>query len=89
MYVTQASWKSEIFQSVVGFLPDWAQGTALGAFVLAVVTLWALKMKRRLAYHRAVRTGRPIPESARYAQGRGADHLGSYAPPPRRDDTTA
>ncbi|MGW6015873.1 hypothetical protein [Streptomyces sp. NPDC055210] len=89
MYVTEASWKSEVFQSVVGFLPDWAQGTALGVFVLAVVTPWALKMKRKFVYHRAVRAGRPIPESARFAQGRGADHLGSYAPPPRRDDPAA
>ncbi|MFJ2258695.1 hypothetical protein ACIOKD_10125 [Streptomyces sp. NPDC087844] len=89
MYVTQASWKSEIFQSVVGFLPDWAQGTALGVFVLAVLAAWAVKLKRKLAYHRAVRTGQPIPEAARGAQGRGADHLGSYAPRPRQDDTTA
>ncbi|MCW8099898.1 hypothetical protein [Streptomyces tauricus] len=89
MYVTQASWKSEIFQSVVGFLPDWAQGTALGVFVLAVLTVWAIKLKRKLAYHRAVRAGRPIPESARFAQGRGADHLGSYAPQARRDDSAA
>ncbi|MFE7070960.1 hypothetical protein ACFU96_12855 [Streptomyces sp. NPDC057620] len=89
MYVTQASWKSEIFQSVVGFLPDWAQGTALGLFLLAVLTPWALRTWRKFVYHRALRTGRPIPESARYAQGRGSDHLGSYAPLPRRDDPAA
>jgi len=84
-----ASWKSEIFEASIGFLPDWAQGGALGLLVLAVLATWAVKLKRKFAYHRAVRTGQPIPEAARYAQGRGADYLGSYAPQPRQDDTTA
>ncbi|MEU9188298.1 hypothetical protein AB0D14_27930 [Streptomyces sp. NPDC048484] len=89
MYVTQAGWKSEIFQVTVGFLPDWAKGTALGLVALGFLTLWTVKLKRKLAYHRAVRSGQPIPAAARYAQGRGTDYLGSYAPQPRPDDTSA
>lgn len=74
-----ASWKSEIFESVLGFLPDWAQLTALALIVLAVVTSWVLKIKRRTAHRRAARSGRPVHPAA---QGSGADHLGPYAPRP-------
>ncbi|MDQ1039971.1 aminopeptidase-like protein [Streptomyces sp. V3I8] len=88
MYVTQASWKSEIFQVTVGFLPDRAQIGALGLVVLAVLASWVVKLRRRLAYRRAVRPGQPV-HAARYGQGRGADHLGAYAPQPGPDDTRA
>ncbi|WAU80876.1 hypothetical protein O1Q96_14535 [Streptomyces sp. Qhu-G9] len=88
MHVTQASWKSEIFQAVFGFLPDWAKSAGLGLVVLAVLAYWALKVKRRLAYRRAVRSAQPVHAAARYEQGRGADYLGAYAPRARQDDTT-
>ncbi|MFS8203560.1 hypothetical protein ACLVWQ_33405 [Streptomyces sp. CWNU-52B] len=32
--------------------------------------------------------GRPFRAAAPYGEGRGAGHLGGYAPQPRRDDTT-
>ncbi|MFI1420672.1 hypothetical protein ACH4VX_22340 [Streptomyces sp. NPDC020731] len=75
-----ASVKSQIFESVLGFLPDWVQITVLALIVLAVVASWVVKIKRRIAYRRAVRDGRPIHAAARYGQGGGADHLGAYAP---------
>ncbi|MEU2749099.1 hypothetical protein ABZ613_23035 [Streptomyces collinus] len=76
----QASVKSQIFESLLGFLPDWVQITVLALIVLAVVASWAVKIKRKIAYRRAVRSGQPVHAAARYGQGRGADYLGEYAP---------
>jgi hypothetical protein len=75
-----ASVKTQIFESVLGFLPDWVQITVLALIVLAVVASWAVKLRRKIAHRRAVRTGQPIHAAARYGQGSGADHLGAYAP---------
>ncbi|MEU0898571.1 hypothetical protein [Streptomyces massasporeus] len=76
----QASVKSQIFESLLGFLPDWVQITVLALIVLAVVASWVVKIKRKIAYRRAVRNGQPAHAAARYGQGRGADYLGQYAP---------
>ncbi|MER7899570.1 hypothetical protein ABTX62_26490 [Streptomyces sp. NPDC096046] len=76
----QASVKSQIFESLLGFLPDWVQITVLALIVLAVVASWVVKIKRKIAYRRAVRDGQPVHAAARYGQGRGADYLGQYAP---------
>ncbi|MFD8234914.1 hypothetical protein ACFV20_23935 [Streptomyces sp. NPDC059696] len=76
----QASVKSQIFESLLGFLPDWVQITVLALIVLAVVASWVVKIKRKIAYRRAVRNGQPVHAAARYGQGRGADYLGQYAP---------
>ncbi|MFJ6557491.1 hypothetical protein ACIQNT_35510 [Streptomyces luteogriseus] len=76
----QASVKSQIFASLLGFLPDWVQITVLALIVLAVVAAWVVKIKRKIAYRRAVRTGQPVHAAAQYGQGRGADYLGQYAP---------
>ncbi|MFC7845439.1 hypothetical protein [Streptomyces sp. NPDC057382] len=78
----QASAKSEIFEVVLRFLPEWVQITVLALIVLAVVASWAVKIKRKIAHRRAVRNGQPVHAAAQYGQGRGADHLGSYAPQP-------
>ncbi|PTH85362.1 hypothetical protein C9J60_28675 [Streptomyces sp. A244] len=78
--LSQASVKSQIFESLLGFLPDWVQITVLALIVLAVVASWVVKIKRKIAHRRAVRTGQPVHAAARYGQGRGADHLGEYAP---------
>ncbi|MFD7690281.1 hypothetical protein [Streptomyces sp. NPDC059781] len=75
-----ASVKSQIFESVLGFLPDWVQITVLALIVLAVVASWIVKIKRKIAYRRAVRNGQPVHAAAQYGQGSGADHLGQYAP---------
>ncbi|WP_151482610.1 hypothetical protein [Streptomyces albicerus] len=88
MHVTLASWKSEIFEAVLWFLPDWVQMAVLGLVVLAVLAAWAVKLKRKLAYRRALRSGQPVHAAAQHGQGRGADYLGSYAPQSRRDDAT-
>jgi hypothetical protein len=80
--VPLASAKGEIFEALLGFLPDWVQITVLALIVLAVVASWAVKIKRKIAYRRAVRAGRPIHAAAQYGQGRGADYLGTYAPRP-------
>ena len=76
----QASFKSQIFESLLGFLPDWVQITVLALIVLAVVASWVVKIKRKIAYRRAVRNGQPVHAAAQYGQGRGADYLGQYAP---------
>ncbi|GAA2414439.1 hypothetical protein [Streptomyces coeruleofuscus] len=76
----QASVKSQIFESVLGFLPDWVQITVLALIVLAVLASWAVKIKRKIAYRRAVRSGGSVHAAAQYGQGRGADYLGEYAP---------
>ncbi|KES05167.1 membrane protein [Streptomyces toyocaensis] len=77
-----ASWKSQMFESVLGFLPDWVQITVLALIVLAVVASWVLKIKRRIAHRRAARSGQPVPTAAPHGQGSGTDHLGPYAPRP-------
>ncbi|AMW09325.1 hypothetical protein A4E84_07335 [Streptomyces qaidamensis] len=78
--LSQASVKSQIFESLLGFLPDWVQITVLALIVLAVVASWGVKIKRKIARRRAVRTGQPVHAAAQYGQGRGADYLGQYAP---------
>ncbi|NEC52528.1 hypothetical protein G3I18_28815 [Actinospica acidiphila] len=80
--VPLASWKTQMFESLLGFLPDWVQITVLALVVLALLTAWALKLKRRIAARRAVRTAASVP-----AQASGADFLGPYAP--RNQDATA
>ncbi|MFI9545990.1 hypothetical protein ACIHAR_19050 [Streptomyces sp. NPDC052016] len=79
-----ASVKGEIFEAVLWFLPEWAQLTVLALIVLAVLASWILKLKRRIAHRRAVRAGAAVPAAAQSGQGRGADHLGAYAPQQRR-----
>ncbi|MFH9588805.1 hypothetical protein ACH4LS_27200 [Streptomyces luteogriseus] len=76
----QASVKSQIFESLLGFLPDWVQITVLALVVLAVLASWVVKIKRKIAYRRAVRNGQPVHAAAQYGQGRGAGYLGQYAP---------
>jgi negative regulator of sigma E activity len=75
----QASVKSQIFESLLGFLPDWVQITVLALIVLAVVASWVVKIKRKIAYRRALRNGHPVHAAAQYGQRRGADYLGQYA----------
>ncbi|MGC0378510.1 hypothetical protein [Streptomyces sp. SAI-229] len=75
-----ASVKSQMFESVLGFLPDWVQITVLALIVLAVVASWVVKIKRKIAHRRAVRDCRPTHAAAQYGQGSGADYLGQYAP---------
>lgn len=41
-----ASVKSEIFEALLGFLPDWVQITVLALVVLAVVGSWAAERSR-------------------------------------------
>ncbi|MFD5340356.1 hypothetical protein [Streptomyces hawaiiensis] len=78
--LSQASVKAQIFESLLGFLPDWVHITVLALIVLAVVASWAVKIKRKIAYRRAVRTGQPVLAAAQYGQGSGANYLGEYAP---------
>lgn len=73
--VPLASWKTQMFESLLGFLPDWVQITVLALVLLAVLTAWALKLKRRIAARRAPRAGAPVR-----TQASGADFLGPYAP---------
>ncbi|MFF5342923.1 hypothetical protein ACFY4H_19785 [Streptomyces althioticus] len=73
--VPLASWKTQIFESLLGFLPDWVQITVLALVLLAFATVWVVKLKRRIAARRALHAGAPVP-----AQASGAAFLGPYAP---------
>lgn len=75
-----ASGKSEIFEIVLKFMPDWVQVTVLCLVVAAVLISWGLKLKHWIARRRGVGAGVPVPAAARPGQGRGADYLGAYAP---------
>ncbi|MYR41345.1 hypothetical protein [Streptomyces sp. SID5910] len=80
--VPLASVKSQIFEAVLGFLPDWVQITVIALVLLALVASWVVKLVRRVAARRAARGGAPDPAVTQYgSQGRGADYLGPYAPP--------
>jgi len=75
-----ASVKSEIFETVLQFMPDWIQIPVLILVVLLVVGSWVYKGKRKLDQRRARRLGltsAPVPQPS---QARGADFLGPYAP---------
>ncbi|MEU3507169.1 hypothetical protein ABZ733_04475 [Streptomyces longwoodensis] len=78
--VSLASGKSEIFEFVLRFLPDWIQHVVLVLILLAVVASWVLKLKRKLAHRRAVRQGGTAVVPTTPHQGSGADYLGEYAP---------
>ncbi|MFL9655818.1 hypothetical protein ACJ7VE_19130 [Streptomyces sp. PB17] len=86
--VLLASAKTQVFEAVLGFLPDWVQFPVLALVVLAVVASWVVKVRRRLARRRASRAGLPLPGTARPGQS-GADFLGPYAPPRRQGDRPA
>ncbi|MEV7888261.1 hypothetical protein ACWD3I_30990 [Streptomyces sp. NPDC002817] len=75
-----ASGKSEIFEAVLKFMPDWVQITVIALVVLVVLVSWGVKLKRKIDYRRAVRNGQPVHAAARYGQRSGADYLGAYAP---------
>jgi hypothetical protein len=79
--VTLASWKTQIFEAVLGFLPFWLQMTIIGLIAALLVTYWGVSLKRKIAHRRAVRNGQPVHAAAQYGQGRGADYLGQYAQP--------
>ncbi|MGW5784864.1 hypothetical protein ACWEWK_12810 [Streptomyces sp. NPDC003757] len=78
--VPLASAKSQIFEAVLGFLPDWVQITVLALIVLAVVASWVVKARRGIARRRARRAGQALPGAAPHGQGTGAGHPGPYAP---------
>ncbi|MFE9774197.1 hypothetical protein ACFYOV_21475 [Streptomyces sp. NPDC005931] len=78
--VSTASGKAEIFEAVLKFMPDWVQITVLALVVLVLLVSWAVKIKRKIAYRRAVRNGQPIHAAARHGQAPGAAYLGQYAP---------
>ncbi|MER6324189.1 hypothetical protein [Streptomyces coelicoflavus] len=80
--VPLASAKSQIFEAVLGFLPDWVQITVLALVVLAVVASWVVKVRRRIARRRTSRAGQALPGAAQYGQGAGAGHPGPYVPSP-------
>ncbi|MBQ0964771.1 hypothetical protein KBY91_10445 [Streptomyces sp. RK23] len=86
--VPLASAKTQVFEAVLGFLPDWVQITVLALVVLAVVASWVVKVRRRLARRRASRTGLPLPGAAQPGRS-GADFLGPYAPAQRQGDRPA
>lgn len=78
-----ASWKTQIFESVLGFLPGWTQIAVLALVVLAVVASWAVRIRRRIVQRRAARSGPPVRTAAQYGEDSGAHYLGQYAPQPQ------
>ncbi|MGI5400261.1 hypothetical protein ACQEVG_12550 [Streptomyces sp. CA-135486] len=81
----QASTGGSVVRAILSLLPDWVEWTVLSLIAAWLVSLGAVQVWRRIQYCRAVRAGRPIHAAAQYGQGRGADCLGSYAPPRRPD----
>ncbi|MGC9541035.1 hypothetical protein [Streptomyces sp. UG1] len=75
--VPLASGKSEIFEVILQFMPDWIQIPVLVLVILLVVGSWVFKLKRKIDRRRAARQGQA---AAQHGQGRGADYLGPYAP---------
>ncbi|MEX3106833.1 MULTISPECIES: hypothetical protein [unclassified Streptomyces] len=78
-----ASGKSEIFQFVLQFLPDWIQIPALCLIIGLVVLSWVLKLRRKWLLRRALRQAGAGQGAVVQQQGdgtRGADFLGAYAP---------
>ncbi|QOV39611.1 hypothetical protein IM697_15185 [Streptomyces ferrugineus] len=78
--VPLASGKSEIFEVILQFMPDWIQIPVLVLIVLLVVGSWIFKLKRKIDRRRAARRGGPVQMAPQHGQGQGADHLGPYAP---------
>ncbi|GAA3775765.1 hypothetical protein ACFS5L_15365 [Streptomyces phyllanthi] len=78
--VPLAGGKSEIFEIVLKFMPEWVQVTVLALIVLIVVVSWIITLKNKIARRRAARAGLPVHAVAQSGQGRGADYLGAYAP---------
>ncbi|WP_406205832.1 hypothetical protein OG331_39350 [Streptomyces sp. NBC_01017] len=81
--VPLASGKGEIFEIVLQFMPDWVQIPVLVLIVLLVVGSWVFKLKRKIDRRRARRQGQAVQVALQHRQGRGADHLGPYAPQQR------
>lgn len=81
--VPLASGKSEIFEIVLQFMPDWVQIPVLVLVILLVVGSWVYKLKRKIDRRRAVRRAQAlgaVQAAPQHGQGRGADYLGPYAP---------
>ncbi|MFJ8635559.1 hypothetical protein [Streptomyces sp. NPDC093568] len=78
--VPLASGKSEIFEAVLQFMPDWVQIPVLVLIVLLVVGSWIYKLKRKIDRRRELRRWQAIHAAEQQGQGSGADHLGPYAP---------
>ncbi|GHH21112.1 hypothetical protein [Streptomyces lanatus] len=78
--VPLASGKSEIFEVILQFMPDWIQIPVLVLIVLLVVGSWVFKLKRKIDRRRAARQGGTVQPAAQHGQGQGADYLGQYAP---------
>ncbi|MFM9614283.1 hypothetical protein DF268_34620 [Streptomyces sp. V2] len=74
-----ASGKSEIFQFVLQFLPDWIQIPALCLIIGLVVLSWALKLRRKWLLRQAG-AGQGAVVQQQGDGTRGADFLGAYAP---------
>lgn len=84
--VPLASGKSEIFEIVLQFMPDWVQIPVLVLVILLVVGSWVFKIKRKIDRRRAARQTQAVPTAQpgpQHGQGRGADYLGPYAPQPQ------
>ncbi|MER6345521.1 hypothetical protein ACWC10_29280 [Streptomyces sp. NPDC001595] len=80
------SYKAQVAEFLLGFLPEWLQVTVLVLIVAAVLVSWGFKLRRRIARARAGQTAPPARAEA-VPQSRGADFLGPYAPtrqPPDR-----
>ncbi|MFJ7076466.1 hypothetical protein [Streptomyces sp. NPDC098781] len=78
--VPLASGKSEIFEVVLQFMPDWVQIPVLVLIVLLVVGSWVFKLKRKIDRRRARRQGQTVQVVVPHGEERGADFLGPYAP---------
>jgi hypothetical protein len=75
----QASILKNVFEGLIQFLPDWLEIPLLCLLVAVVLFGWVQSIRRKIARRRAARSPQPVPVPSA-GQGRGADHLGPYAP---------
>ncbi|MFF3290194.1 hypothetical protein [Streptomyces sp. NPDC003023] len=75
----QASILKNVFEGLIQFLPDWLEIPLLCLLLAVILFGWVQSIRGKIARRRAARAPQPVlpPQGG---QGRGADHLGPYAP---------
>lgn len=75
----QASILKNVFEGLIQFLPDWLEIPLLCLLLAVILFGWVQSIRGRVARRRAARAPQPVSPPPG-GQGRGADHLGPYAP---------
>ncbi|GGW34063.1 hypothetical protein [Streptomyces xantholiticus] len=79
----QASILKSVFEGLIQFLPDWLEIPLLCLLIAFILFGWVQSIRGKITRRRAARAPQPMLPPAG-SQGRGADHLGQYAPAAHR-----